>query len=614
MEGKTAPLSASTANSTASTGLDASDSKPLISFNADSGLNASSKPAESSSSHGSTSSGILAPTSTASSSSSSNAKPSYRPIRVKTSGASLWEKAVQKASAPPHEYRKLAIHFNSTIPEIFEHLCFYLDGLSIFGLYMTGDKRLQSRIATSVDDLRFHRNEGLFPFNVHIDKWPAFTKYFTKLRHFQLRYSRLEASASGLRKAAADLTTLPVTLNTLYLDCDLPDYSHLKDFVYLESLTLARVFKGHDRRDIVPLPAERLPPHLTYLDLSVFLTIPSLDDASLSTEEARKRLPGLQRLNYLSLRNETSIGASLLALLNPDIAEIHLPSHTRFGHSWIALLPKKVTALTLCFASSDGLLDWVSAFPSSLVDLRLIQDPPLPYTVINALPKTLTKIRFPASLDSHLELLPSDWFPTDLKTLAITKTAQGFAINDLPKGLKSLRLDGPLSNDLKLLPAGLTELLLPHAIATDPLLRILPKHLVTLKIPFSPTISVYSLSYLPKALTTLKLGGLLKNADVAHLPPGLTKLTLMDTTGLTAHCAMYLPRPLRVLRLLKNGQWEYTCVPHLPPHLEVLLFYSGWSGYMSVLPSLKQQYYSEQWKAQERRKKSLMSVAGTIVQ
>lgn len=554
------------------------------------------------------------PTSTSSSSTTSalTTKPAYKQIRVRTVGASLWEKAIQKASAPPYEYRPLAIHFNSTIPEIFERICDYLDGLSIFGLYMTGDKTMQSRITNTADDLRFVRNEGLLPFNVNTGRWPTFVKHFTKLRHFKMQYWPVEQFTSH-PKAMANLTLISKTLNTLYLDCEFATYDHLKEFTNLESLTLARLMRDSDISRTPAVPAESLPPYLTYLDMAINMSLPAAIPRQLevATEEQRALVPGLQRLKYLSLRYESSLDISLFAVLNPEIAEIHLPQHKSFRPEWLIDLPKHVAALTLNFTISNGLLDMLFALPTSLVDLCITEAPDLRHSALTVLPKSLTKLSFPATADTNLELLAGSWPLKNLKELTIRGNASGVVINDLPKDMKVLRLDGSIGDTLSLIPPNLVSIRLPNASVTDYFVKIAPRFLTKLKIPSSTSVNPWCLYDLPKTLTTLTMGGLFRNNDVERFPRGLTKLSLIDTNGLTAYCSVNLPRQLKTLRLYKNLCWDSSCVPHLPPHLSVIIFGTNWNAHESKLPALKRDYYTQQKARHERKLKQLMAVASS---
>lgn len=537
-----------------------------------------------------------------SSSSSSNTKPAYKAIKVRTNGAALWEKMIAKASAPPYEYRPLAIHFNSTIPEIFEQICHYLDGLAIFGLYMTGDKRMQSRIVNTADDLRFVRNEGLYPFEVKTSKWPTFVKEFTNLRHFKIQYWPIEQFTSRT-KAFTNLTMLSKTLNTLYLDCEFDDYSKLKEFTNLETLTLARLLRDTDIRRTVSVPAEDLPPHLTYLDMALNMTLP-LEiprELEVATAEQRALVPGLQRLKYISLRYETSLNIALFAVLNPDIAEIHLPQHKSFRPEWLIDLPKHVTALTLNFTISNGLLDFLSALPNTLVDLNITEAPDLRHSALTVLPKSITKLRFPATVNTNLELLVGAWPLKSIKELVVTGNASALVINDLPKDMKVLRLEGAIGDTLTMLPPNLEAISLPNTGATNYFVQIAPRTLTKLKIPGA---SISQLWYMPKHLTSLTMGGFFQNLDIEKFPRGLTKLNLIETNGLTGHCAIHLPRHLRTLRIYKNAIWDFSCVPFLPASLKVLVFSH------SSLPALKQGYYNHQKFLQQKRLNSLKSLGG----
>lgn len=600
---------ASTLVSTAISPLKTSENAPQVLESTHITPSSPSKPTAETSSSTAQLSQISVPTSASATPSHPKAKPASKPIRVRTNGASLWEKAINNANAPPHEYRKLAIHFNSTIPEIFDRLCYYLDAVSIFGLFITGDKRMQARIVNTVVDLRFVRNEGLNLFQVQTNKWPAFTKYFSKLRHLTLKYKPVEDSKST--NAAADLSMVSSTLDTLYLDCNFNKYEQLANFKHLESLTIAHFPSFYDRSS-TPFPAELLPPYLTYLDLAMQMTLPAAIPLQLekATEEQQYLVPGLQSLKHLMLRTESALPSSFFALLNPDIEAIHLPLHSGFCPEWLILLPKKLTALTVNLKHTTGLLDFLPALPPSLVDFSIILAPNLNHTHVSAFPKSLTRCRFPGAFDSHLELLQA-WPLPNLKELIVSSNAPRLAIASLPEGLKSLRLDGHVTS-AEFAPEGLTSLVLRHTRFNDDFIRVTPRNLTKLKLPGSPLTS-RCLGALPLNLTTLSLGGNFLNGDMEHFPPKITKLTLANTTALTDICAPSLPRRLRILRIPKNPLWHYSCVPDLPSCLEVINF-SASLGEFANLPALKHAYFSEQRKIQERKRRSLMSVAGPSTQ
>lgn len=542
-------------------------------------------------------------------------KAAPKKFRVRTNGASLWQKAIENAHAPPFAYVKLAIPFNVTIPEVFERICHFLDGLSLFGLYMTGDSKMRARIVTTVDDLRFTRNHGLYPFTVRTNKWPQFASLFPKLRNFEIKYWPIEKFASSIQKATTNLLSLPLTLNSLYLDCEFPksQYSHLKRFPNLESLTLARTLNQRDIVTTTPIPAEDLPPHLTYLRAEVNLKLPESipRQLELASQEQRALVPALQSLQFLHLRYETTLDISLFALLNPDIRELHLPGHNAFRAEWLIDLPKHLSALTLNFSCSPPFQyeDFFSALPKDLAELAVLGEG-LRIEGLKLLPKSLTKLRFQARDDSKLDLLGDKWPLPFLKHLRIDARAGELCLSGLPKDLESLHMAG-FTGDLQHLPPNLKDLRLPGVNISDGFMAVVPKHLTVLKLESCTSISPWA--KFPNTLTVLTIGSILQNNHVPDLPRALTKLTLTATTALTAYCAKDLPRSLRIISLFRNSPFDFSCVPNLPPQLEVFIVQSSQWSHQSMLPNLKLLYHQDQQKQRAHRHKKLMEITKDTV-
>lgn len=533
----------------------------------------------------------------------SNQAKSYKSFKVKTNGLQLWAKMTERARAPPHPYRELAIPFNSTIPELFEHISNHLDGVSLYLLYLTGDRRMQSRIEECTNSIRFQSDFSPVAF-IRKRTWPNFVSRLRNLREFHMDYRDVSLGESHY-PADACVSQLPQkTLNILHLDCNLTlfAFEHLHRFINLETLVLTR-----DTSSLLStIPINILPPNLTYLKTTYPLSLPHalsiLEDAPVS-QEHRALVPALQQLKYLSIESQSALGLPFIWLLNPAIESLHLSAQIEFKSEWILELPQSIKSLTLNFKTRTDFEIYLPALPVSIVELIITHADLFPARALKMMPKSLTKLQFPATAASGLELLSGSWPLPNLTDLHISGDASNLNLGDLPRDMVTLHLDGPLGDTLTLLPPKLRSLTLKHANATGYFLKIAPRTLTSLKLPGSVGCSASDLYYLPKGLTALSLGSRLDMHAANILPRGLTDLELVHTESFTATTFRYLPPNLRILKLPHNPEIDDQCVPFMPPHLEALYVKTGWAAPKSWLAHIINSYYAQK-RLKERRKES----------
>lgn len=546
------------------------------------------------------------PKSCASKPTPSNAKKAkaFKDIKVKTNGADLWLKAVEKRLAPPYPYKMPNIPFNCTIPDIFAIICRMLNVHDLFKLYMTGDTRLRARLVASITKLAYLPSEHTLTYRSMSDSklpWPSFISDFNKLREVIVRPWSLHHQKTFDTYTVYDPSILPSSIVYLSIDTKLrtSDVAKLQSRTTLRSLLLRPKWS----RPEVDVDFALLPPSLTLFKTTYNVKLPQcvLKESSdflqttredLISEELLGVVPKVfQNLRILSIhpndgetaeernsrqRGDLSFGLPiplLLRLLHPEFIALSLPRvRGGFRPEWITLLPRDLTKFKVNFENrghaSEYLDDYLPALPPSLQEFHILETFGVRSSALAKLPSSITKLTLPCQETTRLELLAGNWPLPNLRDIKLIGTDVGIVIQDLPRTMTSFSSNSPnFGEDLKCLPPNLRYLSLTHVNVTNYFFNVAPKGLTYLELPAAFALTSGCMYHVPPGLTTLIAGAKLQDYAVPYLPRQLTRLELPHTSELSSACVRNLPRMLRILALPANPPFPDSSYEDLPPFL-----------------------------------------------